>query len=467
VSKSDLSGNNSGLALAGTAVGTPAAKESSLQELLSGVKGECASIIRVLRHLMEGPQLFLWAMAAIIAATIWWACIAQVDRVVRVEGHIIPAGRAQTIQHLEGGIVAAINVQEGAVVHKGEVLLDIDDTSAQATLADSKVKLEAQRLRAIRLEAETKGQDSMTLPSTQLGNPDIIQTELQLFRARREKLEQEKKIFEEQIRQHNSEITEVEARRVRLSGELGTARERSKLTTNMAAHAAASQMEVLEARSREERLVTELGDAEAALPKLRGAIAEAQARMDEAKARYRVEAQADLSATLQEIERLQNVITAQTDRYTRTEVRAPVDGIINRINVNTVGGVVKPGDTIIELTPTTDKILVEAKARPSDRGELRVGLPSKVRVSAYDVGELGILTGRVSEVSADTVQDARGEAYYRVVILVDDLPESYSGKQIVPGMTVSGDVVIGRRTVMNYIISPFAKFTYNAFRDAR
>ena len=170
---------------------------------------------------------------------------------------------------------------------------------------------------------------------------------------------------------------------------------------------------------------------------------------------------------MQEIERLENAITAQNDRFTRTEVRAPVDGIVNRINVNTVGGVVKPGDTIIELTPTTDKVLIEAKARPSDRGELRTGLPAKVRVSAYDVGELGILTGHVTEVSADTVQEQRGDPYYRVVIQVDDLPESYAGKQIVPGMTITGDVVIGRRTVMKYIISPFAKFTYNAFRDAR
>lgn len=464
VSKSDSSGNDGGEALMPPSV---VAGEPSLPDLLAGVRAECVTLLRAFSKMMEGPQIFLWLMAAIMAATVLWASLAQVDRVVRVEGHIIPAGRSQSIQHLEGGIVAAINVQEGAIVHKGEVLLVIDDISAEASLAESKSKLESQRLRAARLEAESKGLDAMVVPQALKNNPDMLQNELQLFRARREKLEQERRIFDEQIRQHNSEMGEVEARRQRLTGELNTARERSKLMASMAAHAAASRIEVLEAQSREQRLMTELGDADASIPKLRGAIAEAQARIEESRARYRAEAQGDLSTTLQEIERLENAITAQNDRYTRTEVKAPVDGIVNRVTVNTVGGVVKPGDTIIELTPTTDKILVESKARPSDRGELRVGLPAKVRVSAYDVGELGILTGRVTEVSADTVQEAHGEPYYRVVILVDDLPESYAGKQIVPGMTITGDVVIGRRTVMKYIISPFAKFTYNAFRDAR
>jgi adhesin transport system membrane fusion protein len=464
VSKSDSSGNDGGEALMPPAavVGEP-----SLHDLLAGVRGECVSFLRALSKVLEGPQIFLWLMAAIMVSAVVWASLAQVDRVVRVEGHIIPAGRSQSIQHLEGGIVAAINVQEGAIVHKGEVLLDIDDTTAQASLQDSKSKLEHLHLTRVRLETEAKGEDTMVVPESLRDNPDLVEAEQQLFRSHRQKLEQELRIFEEQIHQRNTEMEQVDVRRQRLAGELNTARERSKLMVGMAAHAAASQIEVLEAESREQRLATEMSDAEASIPKLHGAIAEAQARMEEERARYHAEVEASLATAMQDIERLESVITAQADRYIRTEVRAPVDGIVNRITVNTVGGVVKPGDTIIELTPTTDKILVESRARPSDRGELRVGLPAKVRVSAYDVGELGILTGRVTEVSADTVQEARGEPYYRVMILVDDLPESYAGKQIVPGMTITGDVVIGRRTVMKYIISPFAKFTYNAFRDAR
>jgi len=416
---------------------------------------------------VETPQAMIWAIGVVVALVIVWAALAKVDRVVRVEGRIIPAGRAQTIQHLEGGIVAGIMVHEGEVVHKGAVLIAIDDTTAQTSLAETQVKLDGLKIKAVRLEAEARGLPAMKFPESFKPSRELIDAELHLFTARRQKQEQESRIFEEQIRQRTAELREIETRLTRLQVELETARERLKLVFGMAARNAASQLEVLDARSREQRLMTEIGEAEGSRPKISAAIAESQARLQEVPARYRAEAQGDLSSTLVEIDRLGNIVTGQADRFTRTEVRAPVDGIVNRITTNTVGGVVKPGDTIIEITPITHDVLVEARARPADRGDLRVGLPSKVRVSAFDVGELGALNGHVIEVSADTVLDNRGDPYYRVAILVDDMPQSYAGKQIVPGMTVTGDVVTGQRTILQYITSPFTRFLFNAFRDPR
>ena len=420
----------------------------------------------VLRRLEE-PQTYLWLMAAVLALTLVWAGLAKVDRAVRVEGRVIPAGRTQSIQHLEGGIVSAIMVHEGAVVHKGEVLLTIDDTSAHANLAESRIKLEQLRVKAIRLAAEAKGQSSMTVPATMAQSPQLVQSEIAQFTTQRAKLEEETQIFEEQIRERNAELKEVQARHAKLQSELDTAQERLKLMVGMAARHAASELEVLDARSRAQSVLTELSDAEGALPKIAAAIAEAQARIQSAAATYRANAAAELSPTLVEIDRLQNLATTQADRFTRTEVRAPVDGIINRITTNTVGGVIKPGDTIIEITPTNENMLLEARARPRDRGDLRAGLPAKVRVSAYDVGELGTLSGHVVEVSADTMPDSKGNPYYRVLIRVDKVPQSYAGKQLVPGMTITGDVVTGRRTILQYLTSPFTRFVFNAFRDAR
>jgi len=416
---------------------------------------------------LEAPETYLWLITLIVGGVILWTALASVDRVVRVEGRIIPAGRSQSIQHLEGGIVAAILVQEGAIVHKGEVLIAIDDTTAQTNLAETRGKLEGLRIKAVRLEAEAHGLPTMKVSDILRNNRDLAESEARLFTARRQKLEQETLIFEEQIRQRTAELREIEARQIKLRGELETARERNKLIVGMAARNAASQLEVLDARSREQRLQTELSDAEGSRPKILAAIAESQARSHEASARYRAEAQSELSTTLVEIERMGNIITGQADRFIRTEVRAPVEGIVNRILSNTVGGVVKPGDTIIEITPSAEEVLVEARARPSDRGDLRVGLPAKVRVSAFDIGELGPLNGRVIEVSADTVPDGKGDPYYRVAIQVDQMPESYSGKKIVPGMTITADVITGRRTIIQYITSPFTRFLFNAFRDAR
>lgn len=425
-----------------------------------------AALARRWRRRMEAPRTFLVAVLVLLTLLVLWAWLAQVDQVVRVEGRIVPAGRAQQIQHLEGGIVATINTSEGALVKKGDLLLTIDATSAGATLSETEIKLTGQRIRAARLEAEARGAAAITFPP-ELSDSRVTEDERRLFASRTHKLEQELRVFEEQNRQRLAELAEVENRRERLAGEMSTARQRSAMLTGMASRNAASRLEVLDAQSREQRLATEIGDAEGTLPKIRAAIAESHARADEARARFRSQAQEDLVATRVEIERLQQIITAQADRLTRTDVRAPADGVVNRITANTVGGVIKAGDVIVELTPTAGEVLVEARARPSDRGELRPNLGTKVRVSAYDSGALGTLTGRVAEVSADTVTDARGESFYRVAIRIDTLPDSYAGKLLAPGMTVTGDIVTGRRTVARHLLSPLSKFADNTFRDAR
>ncbi len=415
---------------------------------------------------VDGPGAFLVAVAALVALLLAWAALAQVHRVVRVEGRIIPAGRAQQIQHLEGGIVAAILVTEGAAVKKGDLLLSIDATNAGAALGEAGAKLAGQRIRAVRLRAEADGLDTLALPPDLRGEASA-EAERQLFLSRREKFLQEQAVYREQVRQRTAELREIEGRQARIRIERETAVKRLALVRGMAERAAASQLEVLEAQSREQRFTSDLGEAEAMVPKLKAAIGEAEARIDESRARYRAEAQGDLATTLTEIDRLRQGMAAQTDRVSRTEVRAPVDGVINRIAVNTVGGVVKAGESIVEITPTSGPLMLEARARPADRGELREGLDAHIRVSAHDSGEIGTLAARVVEISSDTVFDPKGEAYYRVLLRVDELPPSYAGRLLVPGMTITGDVVIGQRTVLSYLTSPLRRFSDNVFQDAR
>jgi membrane fusion protein, adhesin transport system len=420
----------------------------------------------LLRPALEGPRLFLVIIAAAIIVLFFWASIAPIDRVVRTEGKIIPAGRSRQIQHLEGGIVAAISTYEGAAVKKDDLLLTIDDTAASANLSETKSKLTSQLIRARRLESEARNLAAISFPPD-LADLDASEAERRLFLSRKDKFNEALKVHQEMIRQRTAELEEIKKRRISLDDERTIAHKRLQMYEKMLAHNAASQMEVLEAQSRERRLETEINDAESSKPRVEAAIAGEKAQISTLGANFHSEVQNDLVITLAEIDRLKQIMTSEVDRKKRTEIRAPIDGIINRIAVNTTGSVVRPGEAILELTPNTNEVLIEAKALPRDRGELRPGVNAKVRVSAYDAAELGTLSGRVTEISADTMQDPRGDAYYRVKILVNSIPDSYAEKPMLPGMTVTADIVTGRRTLLNYLFSPLLMFTHKMFRDPR
>jgi len=415
---------------------------------------------------LEAPRIFFVSLLVLMAAFVIWMSCARIDQVVRVEGKLIPAGRSQQIQHLEGGIIASIDVTEGSFVKKGDLLLTIDDTMAGANLTEATIKLNGQRARAIRLEAETQNKTSVEFPPDIAGTPGA-EAEQKFFNARKTRLNQEILVHQNAMKQRQADIEDAEQRRKRLIVELETAHQRVEMAENMAAHGAASKMEVLESQSREQRIKTEIGEAEGAVPRLKAAIAEEMSRIEAGKAEFRTQAHDELVSALEEIDRFKQSTTAAADRMKRTEIRAPVDGVINRIAVNTVGGVVKPGESLIDLIPNTEEILIEAKARPRDRGYLRPGLAAEIRVSAYDTSALGLLKGKVTEVGADSIQEMRGDPFYQVNILVRALPQSYLGHAIVPGMTVTADIVTGNRTVLAYILSPLSKFTYNMFRDPR
>jgi adhesin transport system membrane fusion protein len=413
------------------------------------------------------PRVLIILALSILVLGFAWMAFAPVDRVVHAEGRVIPAGKAQVVQHLEGGIVSSMLVHEGSLVKKGDLLVVIGDMRADSQLGERKIKIAALQARAARLKAEAEGAGK---PVFKKGADDDIasdEAEQALFVARRQKLAQETEIFQEQISQKTAEITESESRRKSLAAELEIARHQLAIVTELMDKNAASKLELLEAQGKVQRLLTQIGDVESSLPRLRAAIHEAEAKRGEALARFRSEARADLSTTQMDIDSAGQGMLAESDRVKRTDILAPVNGIVNRIYINTIGGVVKAGEPIMELTPTDERVVIEAQVRPNDRAELRPGLPANIKVGAYDFGIYGILHGHLKEVSADTLSDERGNRYYQVDLEVDAVPASYRDNPIMPGMPVTADIVTGRRTVLQYVLSPLSRFSYDAFREPR
>ncbi|HZG20018.1 MAG TPA: HlyD family type I secretion periplasmic adaptor subunit [Herbaspirillum sp.] len=422
-------------------------------------------------HAMPRPRLAVLACALLLALLVVWSILAPIDMVVRGSGRIVASEHNQVIQHLEGGIVSAILVREGAVVKKGQTLISIADVRANADLGEGRVKILGLRARVARLSAEASGAASLQMPADLERDDPAVQSEQAAFAARAAKLTQEMSVLREQAAQRQAELGEAVSRQKSQATEVDLAQRQYKLIHNMLERNAASQLEDIQAAARVQDAQSRLAATDAMIPRLKAAIAESQAKMGEASSRFRSDARTDLTATENELARLQEEIKSRNDRVSRSEVKAPMDGVVNRVMINTVGGVVRPGDPIIEMTPSDDKLVIEARISPTDRAELVTGARARVKVSAYDYGVYGAMEGVVTEISADTVPDEnnqRGERSYRIKIAVQRGDSALQRKlDLMPGMTASADIIVGRRTVWQYLMSPLSRFGQGALREPR
>lgn len=432
-----------------------------------------AAVDRLLQHSLaqdvvsalsgNRDRQLLLGLVSVFGLLFVWACFAPVDRIVRAEGRIIAAARSQIVQHLEGGIVSEILVREGQAVKAGDVLMRLSDVQANTSVQQGQSKLWALKAQHARLSAEAEGMEkpifSEDIPQ------EFQQLEINAFRDRATRMQSEKLVLRQQVSQRQSELAEAKARANGLSTELDLARKQSSLMEGLFKKGAASQMEMLEAQGRSQRLSTQYNDTSGSIARLQSAVAEANARVEESNARVRADVRTELSQVSTDMSRFALAVDGDEDRLARTEVRAPAAGFVNRLYFNTIGGVAKSGEALLEITPNDGPVAVEARVRPDDRASLRPGLETRVMIGAYDYAVYGALDGRVIEVSADTVPDEHGQRFYRVVIQTESAQGLLAQQSILPGMTARADVVLGQRSVISYLLSPLTRFKSQALRE--
>ena len=395
-----------------------------------------------------------------------WAGVAEVDVIVRTEGQLIPAGKSQIVQHLEGGIVEKILVQEGEVVTAGQPLMELSDVQNRSSLEQEQSRLDTLRGREARLLAELSGHDRIDFPK-ELKDPDVIEVETAAWKARRTQLAEEVHVLQSLSMQKKSELAEINSKQKNLLAELVLAKKKHNVIEGLRKNNAASELEVLDSQMRIQQLKSEIDEATNTVPRLEAAQSEADSRVKEASARFRAEASAELTQVREELETLSRGIGTSVDRLARSIVRSPVAGLINKLNVTTIGAVVRPSEILLEITPSDQRIVIETRSNPDDRAHLRRGLPARVRVGAYDYATYGTFEGHVTDVSADTLTDERGVRYYRVNVEVDVSTLTSRVRQpgvLMPGMAASADISVGKRTILSYILSPLMKFRDGAFR---
>lgn len=405
-------------------------------------------------------HILLVSMAAFFVIFIVWANVATLDEVTRGQGRVIPSSEIQKMQSLEGGIIEEFLVKEGDEVKAGQLLVRLRDVQASSDLGANQKRILGLQAKITRLQAEAEGKITPAFPDEVMkGVPDSVTEELNTFRANQQNLQNQLAVTEQQLTQRKQEISELRGRIGDVRGVIGLARQELETIRPLVERGSAPKLELLQKEREIKERQTELNSLESSIPRIEATIQEAEARIKEVKSSFQAQAQTELAATQIELNSLGETLGALQDRKTRTEMKSPVNGYVKDITVSTVGGVVQPGQDIVEIVPKDDQLLVEAQVRPSDIAFLYPGQKAVVKITAYDFSIYGGLNGEVIDISADSITNDKGESFYRVRVRTFEAALKRKGEvlPIIPGMVASVDILTGKKTVMEYILKPIVK----------
>jgi adhesin transport system membrane fusion protein len=420
---------------------------------------------RIDRIATDAQGRFVMIIGACTALALIWSMVVEIDKVTRASGRIITQQLTQDIQHLEGGIVAEILVREGDKVTAGQPLMRVENSFFKSELAQAVIEQGAKRIRLLRLNAETIGAKALTFPpEVSSASQNVIDNEISLFRRRQANLNEQLSILAQQQRQKEIELSELRSRQPSVTRERQISEERLASLQKLTAAGAASVNERLEAERVVQQTVTRLSDLAHEIPRTEAALSEIEQRKAEATSRFQADAEKDRAQTSTDLEKLAKSVEALQDRISRSDVVAPVSGVINKLNVTTVGGVVKPGVSLAEIVPADGLIDVEMKLPPADRADVWPGQRAIVKVSAYEYSVYGGLSARVADISPDAHQDERGVPYFRVRLEADGAALG-PDHPVLPGMVADVDVIGNRQSVLGMILKPLRRLKDNALRQ--
>lgn len=410
----------------------------------------------------------LMAIASFFVIFIVWANFATLDEVTRGDGKVIPSSEVQALQSLDAGVVEKILVREGDIVSAGQPLMQLDAIEAESDLGANRVRYLGLLASITRLQAEAEGKGSVEFPEEVMkGAPQSVTEELNAFRANQQSLQTQINVLQQQLSQREAEAREVNTRVADTRGVIALQRQEMEMVRPLVEKGSAPKMELLQLERTIKEKNAELNSYSSSLPRIRSSIEEARERIEETKNNAKAQAQSELSAKLIEMNEIKERLSALKQRKGRTELKSPVHGTIQEITVNTIGGVVRPGEDIIKIVPKDDQLIVEAKVRPSDRAFIFPGQKAVIKITAYDFSIYGGLDGELVDISADTIEDQEGNSFYRVKLRTDKTELVRKGEvlPITTGMVASVDILTGKKTVMQYLLKPFIKTLDNAMNE--
>lgn len=415
----------------------------------------------------RGGRAIIWGVLVLFAVFMFWASVSEVEEMTRGQGRVIPAGQIQVVQNLEGGILSGILVKVGDVVRKDQLLLRIDETRFASSFQQNRVKYLSNKAKAARLQAETSGSVFIVPEEVRAEAPDIAARERELYESRKNELRSSLEIKQEQIKQRQNELRELNTRLAEMTKTYATFQQELKLTKPLVSKGAVSEVEVIRLERQAGEMQGEIETIRQSIPKAKSKIEEGQMAMKELRLAFFNKAKTELNDVMAQLGEDVASSIALKDRLNRTLVKSPVNGTINRILINTVGGVIQPGMNLIEIVPMEGTLLIETKVKPSDIAFLRPNQKAMVKFTAYDFTIYGGLEARLEQIGADSITDEKGNSYYLVQLRTN---KNYLGSKskpmpIIPGMIASVDILTGKKTILSYLLKPILRAKYMALRE--
>ncbi len=405
-------------------------------------------------------KVLLWMVVLFLV----WSIITKVNEVTRGEGKVIPFSQVQMIQNLDGGIVSEILVHEGDVVQKDQIVMRIDDTRSLSSLKESRAQVLSLEAKAARLRALAENSKFIMPDEVTQEDPATAEEERRLYESRRSELENTIAIARGQLEQRQHELAELEAKRDQAAKAWELTYKELMLTKPLLAAGAVSDVDILKLDRDVARFKGDRDMASAQIQRVKAAIIESTGKVREVEDSFRNDARKELAETQAKLNSLNEANVGLSDKVSHSIMRSPVRGTVKRLLVNTVGGVIRPGENVMEIVPLDDNLLLEVRVQPKDIGFLRPGLRAMVRFNAYDFSIYGGLQGTLESIGADTVVDDKGNAFYLVRVKTD---KNRLGRNlpIIPGMVAEVDIQTGEKSVLSYLLKPVLRARQRALTE--
>lgn len=413
----------------------------------------------------KGARIVIWLSVASLVILLLWSAFAVLDEVTRGEGKVIPSRQIQILQSMDGGIVSEILAREGQTVKAGDLLLKVDPTRMVSSLRENQSQYLALLAKGARLRALAEGSRFVPPDEVVKQAPEIVEQERTLYESRRAELDATIGVARQQSTQRSQELISIRARREQASQSYTLTARELEMTRPLVRTGAVSDVELLRLERDVARYRGERDSANSDIPRLESAVAEANRKIQEVELTFRNIARSELSEVNAKLSALSEGSAALEDRVKQTEIRSPVNGTVKQLKVNTVGGVVQPGKDVIELVPSDDALLLEAKVLPRDIAFLRPGQKALVKFTAYDFAVYGGLEATLEQIGADSVVDEKGNAYF--VVRVRTLSNTIGQQKlpIIPGMVAEVDILTGKKTVLSYLLKPILRAQAKALTE--